>query len=96
MAPCAPSRPADPVPASAHNSTGKGHRYKFRLLAFRVAGAARSSVARTRVYVNSTRPVRRRQRAPYKNLRALEAVTEIPRSATGRILRRVLKERPTG
>jgi acyl-CoA synthetase (AMP-forming)/AMP-acid ligase II len=34
--------------------------------------------------------------APYKKLRALEAVTEIPRSATGKILRRVLKERPTG
>ena len=34
--------------------------------------------------------------APYKNLRALEAVTEIPRSATGKILRRVLKERPAG
>ena len=31
--------------------------------------------------------------APYKKLRALEAVAEIPRSATGKILRRVLRER---
>jgi acyl-CoA synthetase (AMP-forming)/AMP-acid ligase II len=31
--------------------------------------------------------------APYKKLRVIEAVTEIPRSATGKILRRVLKER---
>ena len=31
--------------------------------------------------------------APYKRLRTLEAVTEIPRSATGKILRRVLRER---
>jgi acyl-CoA synthetase (AMP-forming)/AMP-acid ligase II len=30
--------------------------------------------------------------APYKKLRALQSVTEIPRSATGKILRRVLKE----
>ena len=30
--------------------------------------------------------------APYKKLRAIEAITEIPRSATGKILRRVLKE----
>ena len=34
--------------------------------------------------------------APYKKLRALEAVAEIPRSATGKVLRRVLKERQTG
>jgi acyl-coenzyme A synthetase/AMP-(fatty) acid ligase len=31
--------------------------------------------------------------APHKQLRALEAVAEIPRSATGKILRRVLVER---
>jgi acyl-coenzyme A synthetase/AMP-(fatty) acid ligase len=31
--------------------------------------------------------------APYKKLRSLETVSEIPRSATGKILRRVLKER---
>jgi len=31
--------------------------------------------------------------APYKRLRALEAVAEIPRSATGKILRRVLRDR---
>jgi acyl-CoA synthetase (AMP-forming)/AMP-acid ligase II len=31
--------------------------------------------------------------APYKKLRAVEAVSEIPRSATGKILRRILKER---
>jgi len=34
--------------------------------------------------------------APYKKLRTLEVVTEIPRSATGKILRRVLKERQDG
>ena len=34
--------------------------------------------------------------APYKKLRTLEAVAEIPRSATGKVLRRVLKERQTG
>ena len=34
--------------------------------------------------------------APYKKLRALEAIPEIPRSATGKILRRVLKERRAG
>jgi acyl-coenzyme A synthetase/AMP-(fatty) acid ligase len=34
--------------------------------------------------------------APYKKLRALEAVAEIPRSATGKILRRVLREREVG
>jgi acyl-CoA synthetase (AMP-forming)/AMP-acid ligase II len=34
--------------------------------------------------------------APYKKLRALQAVTEIPRSATGKILRRVLKEQHGG
>jgi acyl-CoA synthetase (AMP-forming)/AMP-acid ligase II len=34
--------------------------------------------------------------APYKKLRALEAVAEIPRSATGKILRRVLREREAG
>jgi acyl-CoA synthetase (AMP-forming)/AMP-acid ligase II len=34
--------------------------------------------------------------APYKKLRALHAVPEIPRSATGKILRRVLRERETG
>ena len=33
--------------------------------------------------------------APYKKLRALEAVAEIPRSATGKILRRVLKDQQT-
>jgi acyl-coenzyme A synthetase/AMP-(fatty) acid ligase len=31
--------------------------------------------------------------APDKKVRTLEAVTEIPRSAAGKILRRVLKER---
>jgi acyl-CoA synthetase (AMP-forming)/AMP-acid ligase II len=34
--------------------------------------------------------------APYKKLRALEVVIEIPRSATGKILRRVLRERQDG
>jgi acyl-CoA synthetase (AMP-forming)/AMP-acid ligase II len=34
--------------------------------------------------------------APYKKLRGLQAVGEIPRSATGKILRRVLRERETG
>ena len=34
--------------------------------------------------------------APYKKLRALEVVAEIPRSATGKILRRVLRERQDG
>ncbi len=33
---------------------------------------------------------------PAMDLLALKAVTEIPRSATGKILQRVLKERPTG
>jgi acyl-coenzyme A synthetase/AMP-(fatty) acid ligase len=31
--------------------------------------------------------------APYKKLRALEVVDEIPKSPSGKILRRVLKER---
>jgi acyl-coenzyme A synthetase/AMP-(fatty) acid ligase len=31
--------------------------------------------------------------APYKRLRALEVVDEIPKSPSGKILRRVLKER---
>jgi acyl-CoA synthetase (AMP-forming)/AMP-acid ligase II len=34
--------------------------------------------------------------APYKKLRALEVVAEIPRSATGKILRRILREREPG
>jgi acyl-coenzyme A synthetase/AMP-(fatty) acid ligase len=33
--------------------------------------------------------------APFKKLRAVEAVAEIPWSATGKILRRVLRERGT-
>jgi acyl-coenzyme A synthetase/AMP-(fatty) acid ligase len=31
-------------------------------------------------------------KAPYKKVRAVEFVTEIPRSATGKILRRLLKQ----
>jgi acyl-CoA synthetase (AMP-forming)/AMP-acid ligase II len=33
--------------------------------------------------------------APYKKLRAVEAISQIPRSPTGKILRRVLKQRAT-
>ena len=33
--------------------------------------------------------------APYKKLRAVEVVDEIPKSPSGKILRRVLKERDT-
>jgi acyl-coenzyme A synthetase/AMP-(fatty) acid ligase len=34
--------------------------------------------------------------APYKRLAAIEAVAELPRSVTGKLLRRVLVERARG